>query len=865
VAARRHGGRALAVALTALAMLAASGGAASAAPVVTIDHPLPGSSTNNTSPPFKGTTSDVLDPIVLSIHEGATATGPLAQESVIPAPLLEAWETAPASPLAQGQYTAVARQTNVVSETGSAEVTFTVDTVAPLVSLNPLPSLTSNATPTFTGGAGTAPGDIGSVTLKIYPGTTATGSPTRTIPVVPTGASWRAEPGLADGTYTAIAEQSDEAGNTRHSGPATFTVDTTPPSVTLNLLPPLISTPTPTFSGGAGTAEHDISTVTIKIYPGSSPSGKPVELAAIASGASWAAASSESLVDGTYTAVAEQSDEAGNTGRSLTTTFAVDTVAPRVKLLNPVSHSITNNPTPPFSGSAGIVQHDLATVTLKVYAGTAPTGVPVQRLEAKASGETWSTKAAKALPDGTYTAVAEQSDEAGNTGVSKPSTFTVKTRGPDVTLVPLAPLTNNPTPTFTGRTGSIDEHDGPVTVKIYPGSAATGTPVQTLETPAVAFAWSVTAKAALADGSYTAIAEQRDGTGNVGKSVASPFVVDATAPHVSLNVPAEGATTSDSSQLVSGTAGKERGDLEQVTVELYSGSVASGAPLEDHAVTTWGAGRSWSTTFAGLLPGSYTVRAVQLDEAGNSGASAPSTFTVTSPPPASPPPPPAPTAVAAPNPPPVASFSWLPSSPHVGDPVTLISNSSDGSEAITALAWSAAGDGAFTPGGAVITTSFAKAGAYPVQLRVTSAAGMSSVASRTIQVTSVPLVLMQPFPVVRIVGYDTAAGVTISLLSVMTPLNARVTVSCRGAGCPTRAESHVARSGRPSRGAGSVLLTFRRFARSLPAGVTLQIRVAKLGQIGKYTRFTVRRGRLPTRVDSCLDPAGIKPIACPSS
>jgi hypothetical protein len=61
-----------------------------------------------------------------------------------------------------------------------------------------------------------------------------------------------------------------------------------------------------------------------------------------------------------------------------------------------------------------------------------------------------------------------------------------------------------------------------------------------------------------------------------------------------------------------------------------------------------------------------------------------------------------------------------------------------------------------------------------------------------------------------------------------------------------------------------VLLTFRRFARSLPAGVTLQIRVAKLGQIGKYTRFTVRRGKLPTRVDSCLDPAGIKPIACPS-
>jgi hypothetical protein len=47
--------------------------------------------------------------------------------------------------------------------------------------------------------------------------------------------------------------------------------------------------------------------------------------------------------------------------------------------------------------------------------------------------------------------------------------------------------------------------------------------------------------------------------------------------------------------------------------------------------------------------------------------------------------------------------------------------------------------------------------------------------------------------------------------------------------------------------------------------VTLEIRVSKPGEIGKYTRFRLRRGRLPERVDMCLDPAGIKPLVCPSS
>jgi hypothetical protein len=62
-----------------------------------------------------------------------------------------------------------------------------------------------------------------------------------------------------------------------------------------------------------------------------------------------------------------------------------------------------------------------------------------------------------------------------------------------------------------------------------------------------------------------------------------------------------------------------------------------------------------------------------------------------------------------------------------------------------------------------------------------------------------------------------------------------------------------------------VVIVFKRFERSLRVGAVLEIRVTRAGQIGKYTRFAVRRGRLPSRVDTCLSPAGVKPMACPSS
>jgi hypothetical protein len=58
---------------------------------------------------------------------------------------------------------------------------------------------------------------------------------------------------------------------------------------------------------------------------------------------------------------------------------------------------------------------------------------------------------------------------------------------------------------------------------------------------------------------------------------------------------------------------------------------------------------------------------------------------------------------------------------------------------------------------------------------------------------------------------------------------------------------------------------FRSFERFLRPGAVIEVFVTKAGSLGKYTRLRVRRGKVPERVDLCLDAAGVKPISCPAS
>src|SRR5262249_55977146 len=76
------------------------------------------------------------------------------------------------------------------------------------------------------------PGDTGSVTVRVYSGTSASGSPVQALLATRSGTSWSvpASSALALGTYTAQAQQLDSVGHTGTSAASTFTIVAPPPS-----------------------------------------------------------------------------------------------------------------------------------------------------------------------------------------------------------------------------------------------------------------------------------------------------------------------------------------------------------------------------------------------------------------------------------------------------------------------------------------------------------------------------------------------------------------------------------------------------------------------------------------------------------
>ena len=811
-------------------------------PTVTLSQPVTPS--NNTTPSFTGAASDTKT-VTVQIYAGTTAKGTVVR-TVTAAGTGGGWTSSAVSPaLPDGEYTATATQESSLGNPAgvSAPVTFTVDTAAPKVTLIQPTSPSNNTTPSFTGTAS----DTKTVTVQIYAGATATGTIVATATATVTLGSWTSantSPALLNGQYTAIATQESSLGNLAGvSAPVTFTVNTTSPTVTLQPVA-LSNNRTPTFTGTAS----DTTPVTVRVYAGSTATG-PVVVEATGTptiSGSWSAVTAPpglSIGKSTYTAVATEESSLKNApGVSVPVIFTVDTTAPTVTVSQPAKQS--NNSTPSFSGTTS----DTTLVTVKVYKGTKVGGSPVSEVTATPSSGSWASgPSALASGKNTYTAVATQkSSLLGNPeGISSTVTFTVDTAAPSVSLNAPALRTNNKTPSFTGTASETT----PVTVHIYDASDKE---VAKATAPGTGGRWtSGPAGPALSDGRYTAIVEQASSYGNhVGETAAVAFTVDTVPPHVTLTYPANGSSTGSASQLVQGTAGAADGDLPGVTVQLFSGSsiVDGQAPLQSVVVNALAG--AWSATFASLGTGSYTVRAEQSDAAGNLGVSNTTTFVVGNP---------APAAALVQGP--AASFTWFPTAPHTGERISLASSSIDAASPITALAWDLAGTGAFAAGGQTISASFSAPGNHVVRLRATDANGRSSVASETIAVAPPPVELMRPFPVVRIVTTRTASGVKLTLLAVQAPVGARISVSCEGPGCPAKSQSRVAASGK----VGAAAVEFRRFERFLRAGVILKIRVSKPGEIGKYTRFTILRGRLSARVDTCLGPAGVKPMVCPSS
>jgi plastocyanin len=248
-------------------------------------------------------------------------------------------------------------------------------------------------------------------------------------------------------------------------------------------------------------------------------------------------------------------------------------------------------------------------------------------------------------------------------------------------------------------------------------------------------------------------------------------------------------------------------------------------------------------------------------------------------------------------------FSYSPASPSAGESVTFTSTSSL-PRPIVREDWDFDGDGQVDASGRSVTHTFATPGSHTVTLRVQNDRGRVRSTSKLVTVSpasqpSVPPppppappppppaspppspptapaplpqpttasaapVPIAPFPVVRIAGGYSPRGVRLRLFAVTAPAGVRITVRCRGRGCPYRqrgpfvvraAQTRVPRASRHVRIQG-----FR--GRLLEPGVRLQVFVVDQDRIGKYTSFRIRRGHAPLRTDSCVRPGEASVVAC---
>ncbi len=470
------------------------------------------------------------------------------------------------APLQDGNHIIYARAEDASHQLSAKSDSYqlTIDTIAPQISIS-APAISNSHTVQL---SGTAEPNLD---LKVFAGGMHSFMGTAHADL---NGKWAlALNNVPDGTLSSIvAEGYDVAGNFGKSNAINVVVDTIAPKVTLSL-PPVTNSHTVTATG---TAEANLP---VNVYWGTHAFlGSTV---ANANGA-WSF-TMNNVGDGNYYNVqAEQRDAAGNIGVSNTGGIIVDTVAPTVTLNLPVltnSHSVT---------AYGVAE---ANLPVKVYSD----GHNLLGSTYATSSGTWSFTLSN-VADGVYTNVrAEQSDAAGNLGISNAGSVKVDTVAPSVSLS-LPALTNSHSVTASGTA------EANLQVNVY----SDGHNLLGSTTANASGQWSFTLNN-VGDGTYNNVrAEQTDAAGNVGVSNPGSVTVDTIAPILSFTNP---SYFNSHNVMLSGTA-------EPGQVHLYVNYGASN--VIDLGVANVNGG-NWYLPVNGAPDGGYSLTVIESDAAGNVG------------------------------------------------------------------------------------------------------------------------------------------------------------------------------------------------------------------------------------------------------
>ncbi|MEM5507621.1 Ig-like domain-containing protein, partial [Pseudoalteromonas sp. AS71] len=539
---------------------------------------------NDTTPTFSGTTSDVAPGSLVSV----LVTDANGESQALTAVVSEdgTWQVGATQAVAEGDFTITATVTDAAGNEASDTGTGTIDLSAPIIAINTIPD-SADTTPTISGSVQNVPAGT-TVTLTL----TDAGGNTQTITTQTLAdGSWTADAinELVEGDFSVNAIVSDEAGNQNETS-AQGTIDNTAPTITIDALADSNDT-TPTISGTAtGEPEGTVVTITVTDEAGNL---QTITTEVLADG-TYTVDVPDELSEGEYSVDVSITDTAGNVSTEVTT-GTIDTSAPAITI-DPLANS--NDTTPTISGTAtGEPEGTVVTITVTDDAGNPQ----IITTEVQADG-TFSVDVPNELSEGEFTVEVSVTDTAGNETTAI-TTGEVDTVAPTVIIDPVGDI-NDTTPTISGT--ATGEPEGTL-VTITVTDEAGNPQIITTEVQADG-TFSVDVPNELSEGEFTVEVSVTDTAGNE-TTATTTGEVDTSAPVITIDALAD---TNDTTPTISGTAtGEPEGTVVTITVTDEAGNPQT-------ITTEVQADGTFSVDVPNeLSEGEFTVEVSVTDTAGN--------------------------------------------------------------------------------------------------------------------------------------------------------------------------------------------------------------------------------------------------------
>ena len=315
---------------------------------------------------------------------------------------------------AEGAHALAVSVTDRAGGSASATRTFTIDSTAPVL------SVTAPAHGSFIRG----PVVLSWSVTDANPGTTVTATLD--------GAAFASGGSInAEGAHTLVVTATDAAGNTAATVTRTFTIDNTPPVLTVAAISGFVRGPvTLTFSATDN-------------FP-------PPATTATLDGTGFSSGGQVNT-EGAHTLVVNAVDQAGNTAPTITRTFTLDNTAPGITSVVAPAGAVVK---PPLTITATAIDNLMVMGSLGADIAVTSSPTPTTTTPGSSGGNRTLAVTYAALADGPFTVRFNVVDRAGNTANEHTVTRTIDGTAPTLSW-PMTPIgadywTTTATPTLTG-------------------------------------------------------------------------------------------------------------------------------------------------------------------------------------------------------------------------------------------------------------------------------------------------------------------------------------------------------------------------------------------------------------------------------